>query len=302
MEQELKNRVIILGLGVLLVIFVAFFLIGNIWTESRSANNQNSNSVSSTNEVSVKEDETKILGRIYSVSNGQDKILKEYFSDIFKTLASSDEDEIYNITSKDYLEKYNLDKNKLYNKLRNKGLVGKAFECKKYAVADNPRFGMVYSLEISSVDGSILDRIIVIEESPRNYKVSYDSYVGKVVQDIEIVKEGLKMEIASVEEYKDVVYLRMALENTTDDVLVLNSGKNAAEAIYLNLTGDTKIYNTKDFFMSKEIELKPGQRISMDQEFFISDLQSSKINKLVIVNVYNTASQTKENYEYSIYN
>lgn len=302
MEQELKNRVIILGLGVLLVIFVAFFLLGNIWTESGSANNQNSNSVSSKNEVSVKEDETKILGRIYSVSNGQDKILKEYFSDIFKTLASSDEDEIYNITSKDYLEKYNLDKNKLYNKLRNKGLVGKAFECKKYAVADNPRFGMVYSLEISSVDGSILDRIIVIEESPRNYKVSYDSYVGKVVQDIEIVKEGLKMEIASVEEYKDVVYLRMALENTTDDVLVLNSGKNAAEAIYLNLTGDTKIYNTKDFFMSKEIELKPGQRISMDQEFFISDLQSSKINKLVIVNVYNTASQTKENYEYSIYN
>ena len=302
MEQELKNRVIILGLGVLLVIFVAFFLLGNIWTESGSANNQNSNSVSSTNEVSVKEDETKILGRIYSVSNGQDKILKEYFSDIFKTLASSDEDEIYNITSKDYLEKYNLDKNKLYNKLRNKGLVGKAFECKKYAVADNPRFGMVYSLEISSIDGSIIDRIIVIEESPRNYKVSYDSYVGKVVQDIEIVKEGLKMEIASVEEYKDVVYLRMALENTTDDVLVLNSGKNAAEAIYLNLTGDTKIYNTKDFFMSKEIELKPGQRISMDQEFFISDLQSSKINKLVIVNVYNTASQTKENYEYSVYN
>ena len=302
MEQELKNRVIILGLGVLLVIFVAFFLLGNIWTESGSANNQNSNSVSSTNEVSVKEDETKILGRIYSVSNGQDKILKEYFSDIFKTLASSDEDEIYNITSKDYLEKYNLDKNKLYNKLRNKGLVGKAFECKKYAVADNPRFGMVYSLEISSIDGSIIDRIIVIEESPRNYKVSYDSYVGKVVQDIEIVKEGLKMEIASVEEYKDVVYLRMALENTTDDVLILNSGKNAAEAIYLNLTGDTKIYNTKDFFMSKEIELKPGQRISMDQEFFISDLQSSKINKLVIVNVYNTASQTKENYEYSIYN
>ena len=302
MEQELKNRVIILGLGVLLVIFVAFFLLGNIWTESGSANNQNSNSVSSTNEVSVKEDETKILGRIYSVSNGQDKILKEYFSDIFKTLASSDEDEIYNITSKDYLEKYNLDKNKLYNKLRNKGLVGKAFECKKYAVADNPRFGMVYSLEISSIDGSIIDRIIVIEESPRNYKVSYDSYVGKVVQDIEIVKEGLKMEIASVEEYKDVVYLRMALENTTDDVLVLNSGKNAAEAIYLNLTGDTKIYNTKDFFMSKEIELKPWQRISMDQEFFISDLQSSKINKLVIVNVYNTASQTKENYEYSIYN
>ena len=302
MEQELKNRVIILGLGVLLVIFVAFFLLGNIWTESGSANNQNSNSVSSTNEVSVKEDETKILGRIYSVSNGQDKILKEYFSDIFKTLASSDEDEIYNITSKDYLEKYNLDKNKLYNKLRNKGLVGKAFECKKYAVADNPRFGMVYSLEISSIDGSIIDRIIVIEESPRNYKVSYDSYVGKVVQDIEIVKEGLKMEIASVEEYKDVVYLRMALENTTDDVLILNSGKNAAEAIYLNLTGDTKIYNTKDFFMSKEIELKPGQRISMDQEFFISDLQSSKINKLVIVNVYNTASQTKENYEYSVYN
>ncbi|MBR1884018.1 MAG: hypothetical protein IJ809_03630 [Clostridia bacterium] len=299
MEEQSKNRIIVLGLGVLLVAFVALWIIGNIWTS-----NENTSVVSQPSENEAEENVTsveKVLGVVYNETSGQDRILREYFSDIFKVLASSDEDAIYAITSSDYLEKYNLNTSTLYKKLVNKGLVGKAFECKKYAVANNPRFGKIYSLEISSIDGSVLDRIIVIEESPRDYKISFDSYVGKRPQDISITKEGLKLQITSVEEFKDVVYFKIALENTSDNTLVLNHDRNAAEAIYLNLNKSTKIYNTKDFFASQEIVLNPGDRITTEQEFFISDLQSYKINKLVIVNVYNQASQTNENYEYSIY-
>ena len=36
MEEQSKNRIIVLGLGVLLVAFVALWIIGNIWTSNEN--------------------------------------------------------------------------------------------------------------------------------------------------------------------------------------------------------------------------------------------------------------------------
>ena len=300
--DESRTRLIILALGILLVAFVAMWFLGNIWSSNDESTSAVQNVSSDASSETVKEQlQTQTIGSYSNVTNGQDRIVKEYFADIFKVFTSGSKEDIYDITSKYYIEKYSLDADSLYSKLKKKGLLGKAFDCTNYVTIDNPRFGRLYSLEISSIDGRYNDKIILIEEKPRDFKVTFDSYIGKKNLEYEVINRGLKLRLNNVEEYRDVVYFSISLENVSDDVLVLNSKSNASEAIYLVLDGNTKIYDTYDYFNGNEKVLRPNEKITFKQEFFISDLQAGKIKDLGIVNVLNQTSKTEEDFIFNLY-
>lgn len=299
-KDELGDRgaAILLGIGVIIVVGVAFFVLQKIWIKDDKVDVSQTDESPSIEESNI---ENVKLGSFTSVTNGQSLILKEYFSEIFRLFSSGTKEEIYAKVSKDFLQKYGYDSNMLYNKLKNKNIIGKAFESKEYSYIKNPRFGNIYSLEISSVDGSVLDRIIILEEKPRSYKLSFESYLGLKEQDINVVREGVKLSITSVEEYRDRVYFDIVIQNLNEDSVILNYGSQANEAIYAELANGSKVYNILNFFSSKEIELKSNQSVTAKVEFLASDLQTANITKIGIVNVYNSQSETTSNFEYQVY-
>ena len=189
----------------------------------------------------------------------------------------------------------------IYNALKKKGIVGKAFECTEYAVAQNPRFGRVFSLEMVSIDKKVIDRLIIIEESPRHFKISFDGYVGTERQNVEVTREGLKLNILNAEEYKDRVHFKMKITNVSEDIIVMNSQNRASEPVYVLLSNDKKIYNSDDIFVTKSITLKPGESFEAEMTFYTVDLQAARIKKLYIIDVYNETSKSTTTFEYDIY-
>ncbi len=297
-SDDAKKYVVLLIVGIAIVIGVALYFLQVIWTgNSKKQDDGTSNNQT----VSESNDDTVKIGSYSKVNNGRSLILKEYFTDIFRLLSSGTKEEIYNSVSKDYITKYNYSSTSLYNKLKSKQMIGKAFESKSYSYASNPRFGNIYSLEMSSVDGSVLDKLLIIEDKPRSYKLSFESYIGKKSQDVNVVYEGVKLSIKSVEEYRDRIYFDIQIQNLNENEIVLNYGASANEAIYVELEDESRIYNILTFFDSREIKLSSNQSLTGRVEFLISDLQSSNIKKMGLVNVYNSQSETRSNFEYEIY-
>ena len=299
--EEAGYKITILGIGILAVVFIAGLALQYVWTTPMNSNTENANNQEVTNSQEIGNLSNLEFGQYIQVNNGEERILKEYFSKIFMTLSSGTAEEVYNITATDYIKKNNYNPTSLYNHLKNKGIVGKAFECTKYSVANNPRFGRVFSLEMNSIDNKIIDKLIIIEESPRHYKVSFEEYIGKKDQDIELIREGLKLNILSVEEYKDRVYFNIKLENVSNDVIVINNDERASEPISVILSNQKTIYSSKDWFMASSRTLKPNQSVESTVVFYIIDLQSSKIQKMKIIDVYNETSKSTANFEYQIY-
>ncbi len=299
--EEAGSKVIILVIAILAVIFIAGLILQRVWTTPTNSENKEDLSQNVDNNNGSNASKNLKFGKYSTVSNGEELILKEYFSDIFMTLSSGSQDEVYSITSKDYINRKNYDVNSLYNFLKSKGIVGKAFECTKYSVAVNPRFGRVFSLEIASADSKIIDRLIIIESSPRHYTISFDGYVGKKSQDIELTRDGLKLRIVNVEEYKDIAYFTIELTNVSSDTLVINNQNRASEPVRVKLSNDKNIYNSSDWFMANSKILKPGQSVRSTVMFSIIDLQASKIKSMTIVDVYNETTKATSDYEYQIY-
>lgn len=298
-SEDSKKMLLVLVIGIALVLGISLYLLQQIWGKNKENNAVDSQA---DNQDTVEELQNDLkLGSYSNVTNGRSLILKEYFTDIFRLLSSGTKDEIYKVVSKDYLIKYGYDSTSLYNKLQSKQMVGKAFESKSYSYAKNPRFGNIYSLEISSIDNKVLDKLLIIEDKPRSYKLSFESYIGKKAQDVSVIYEGVRLNITSVEEYRDRVYFDIQIKNLNENEIILNYGGTANEAIYAELKDGSKIYNILSFFSSKEIKLRKEESVEGKIEFLINDLQSADINKICLVNVYNTQSQTKSNYEYKVY-
>ncbi len=296
-SEDAKKMIILLIVGVVLVVGFGLFLLKMIWIGPDEDADETANNTEVEEKVTVSNN----VGTYLAVNNGQSLILKEYFSEIFRVLSSGTEKEVYSMLSKDYIEKYGYSSAAIYNKLKNKNMIGKAFECKEYSKAENPRFGNIYSLEISSVDGNVLDRLMIIEDKPRSYSLSFESYIGEKDLNIEVVREGVKLIINHVEEYRDRVYFDITVQNLNESDVILNYGSESNEAIYVELNDSKKVYNIISLFSSQEILLKPNGSMNGKVEFLINDLQSAFIKKMCLVNVYNAQSQTTSNFEYEIY-
>lgn len=301
-SEEYKVKVIIIIIAMIFVVFLALYLVQFLWTSSLFTNENNNE-----NEESISENATTTLnkdieiGSYVQISYTSDMIVKEYFQDIFTTLTSKSASDIYKITSQDFINEYKYTESSLYSMLSKKSLIGKAFECTKYTVKSNPRFGRIYALEIASIDSKVIDKILVIEESPRNYKISFDSYIGTKKENIEIIREGIKLSINNVKEYRNKINFSIQIENMNTKNIVLNNKNTLAEPINITLSDGSTVYPSSVWCNGNELTLKPGAIYTINLTFSTDDLLTSDIKKINLMCVYDEANDIENNLEFSIY-
>ena len=168
--------IILCVVGVIAVFIFAIMMLVSIWSGDSNVENENT---SNTQTEELNYDDIKPTGKygVYNtVSWNTEKQVNYYSRWICDALKAKNVARINELVSKEYKDYYSLDEAKLIKTLETKGLWGKTLEIDTYEYAifgDNK----VFKLHIKSSDNSVDDYINLIEYSPKEVTISFDSFV-----------------------------------------------------------------------------------------------------------------------------
>ena len=276
--------IILCFVGVIAVFIFAIMMLVSIWSGDSNVENENTETQNQTEELNY--DDIKPTGKygVYNtVSWNTEKQVNYYSRWICDALKAKNVARINELVSKEYKDYYSLDEAKLIKTLETKGLWGKTLEIDTYEYAifgDNK----VFKLHIKSSDNSVDDYINLIEYSPKEVTISFDSFVTINKEAKEYIRDNVTYTFTN-ELYLDTKYkVNLNVKNNSDSEVILNAG-NEYENIYLDFTTLTSEKVISTVFAGETIHLKPNAEFNAVLEFDLQDLAFSKIKGVTLKNV-----------------
>jgi hypothetical protein len=294
MREEIQNNpklfISIVITGMVLIVVMVVFLLIFIW----SPKNNTANTNKAQNSQNIKN------GSYIYTTTSEKQVVEKYCSNILDILSMQNKDDIFNLVLKEYTSYMGLNKDTLYDELKQKGLIGKLLKFYSYNKVSHNKYGQVFEIEIGTYDSYVKEKILLIESSPRNYKVSFDGFIGDDSSKKEIIRDGIKMTINNVREFSSEVQVKFTIENVLNSDIVLNKQGNY-ENIYLKLNSGAEI-RTSSVWLSGVIKtLTPNTTFNLDLQFNPGYLLSGTANTIVIKDVYNNISKETTDLEFPIY-
>lgn len=286
-----KKIVILLYLGIAFVTILTIFILGSIWSsDSNTETEQN---------VEVLDEE---LSSYVFTNYDYDDVISKYFNEILAILSSENKQEIYELVSSDFLELTGYSEDELYEYLNKKTLIGNLFSCEQYIVLEHSNLGVIYEIQLYT-SSNVQEKILVIEDSPNNYTISFDNYICENDYDYSITKSNLKITLEKIIEYTTKVYITLSLENTGNEEIIINN-KNYYEDVFLTFTKSTtgNVVHTNYWLSGQELSLASSEKITKEFIFDISDLSSGVMNSIILYDVYNEATKQTSDLEYELFN
>lgn len=290
MLDEIKDNpkllVIVLVTGLVAVSIFAIFLLVSIWLPNNTSESVGNDSVSQQN--------TTKFGSYNRIYVDEKTLVEKYCNNILNTFASNDLGLINNIILPEYLEFRGTNKDGLKSVLTQKGVLGKLLQFSSYKVVDHPRYGKIFEVNIQSYDNTYSDKMLIMQKSPNDYKVSFDGFIGlnKDVKSVTI--DGLKLDITEIKEFTTLTSIKFTLTNISGHNIIINK-ENNYENVYLQLTTGTEIRMNSTWLSGETKELTNGYEVNLNTEFVTSGISSGVARNIVIKDIYDTLSrETKD--------
>ncbi len=296
MGEEIQNNpklfisIIISGMVLIVVLLVVALIF--IWSPDKNVENAN---------------ETGNIENVKSIENGsynytvtsEQQVVEKYSKDILDILSMQNKEEIFDFVLPEYISYRGLNEDTLYAELKQKGLIGKLLKFYNYKSIIHNRYGRVFEIEVGTYDSYIKEKILLIEKSPRNYKISFNSFIGEDNEKKEIIRNGIKLSINNIREFASEVQIRVSINNITNSDIVINK-EGSYENIYIKLNNGSEV-RTSSVWLSGAIKnLKPNTTINLDLQFIPGNLLSGTASAIVIKDVYNDISKETTNLEFPI--
>ena len=286
-----QNVFILLILGVMIVFIGTVLLLYMIWKPEETS------SVDDPDKEIV-----NVLDNKYNyTSYSNEDVISKYFKEFSMLLLNSDKDGIYEFTSKEFLRGNNLDKDSLFSYLENKSFIRSKITATEYIALEHNYYGKVFEVTFLT-SSNVTDKVLFIEESPNNYKVSFDNYIGTRKTNKAIIINGVKLTLNEIIEYSTRLYITISFENVGVKDILLNS-EHKYENVYLTFTKSEtdRIRSLTSWFSGNEMRLKPGQKTQSQLMYEITPLSSGVLNSIVLYDVYNDASKETQELEFKIF-
>jgi hypothetical protein len=294
MKDEIQNNpklfISIIISGIVLIIIILIFSLILIWSKDDTATKAGQDS------TIIENIET---GKYVNNITNEGQVVEKYCRDILDTFSMQDKDEIYNLILKEYANYRGFNKDTLFDNLRKKGLIGKLLKFYSYQSVSHSRYGKVFEIEIGTYDSYVKEKILLIEASPRNYKLSFDGFIGEDTSKKEIIRDGLKMTITNVREFVTEMQVKITINNISSNDIVINKQGNY-ENIYLKLKNGSEVRMSSVWLSGVTKTLNPNSTINLDLQFNTGYLLTGATSAIVIKDVYNDISRETKDLEFPI--
>jgi len=289
MKDEIENNprlfVIVLMTGVVATVIFGIFMLIIVWSPDKNQE--------------IEKTETKQLGNFTLKNVTTETVLNGYSVEILNNLYGGNMDLINNMVLPEYYSFKGINKSELKNLLMQKGLIGNTLQCSSYRTINHPKYGRIFEVTASNITNTYSDKIIVIEKSPGDFKISFDGFIGLDTTKKTTTIDGLKLDIMEIKEQTTITSINIKLTNVSGHTIILNKS-NSYENIYLNLSSGSEIRTNTTWLSGASKELTNGSVINLDVEFLTSDLNKGFRKSLVIKDVYDTISKENKSIEYMI--
>ena len=275
MEYERKETKILIlcVLGAICVIVISIIALIGIWTPD---------------DIVEKEEEKQTisdtLGVYENIQYSVDEQVTKYTEDIINYIITKNIDKIYEMTSPEYLEYFNMDKEALKKDLENKGLYGLVLTSNKYNMVnlDSNRY---FRLSLNTKNNSYVDSTInIIEYSPNDYKIAFDKFVFYKKEPIKYVREDLLITINEQVAFDTLYNVKICITNNSNDTVYLNKSE-AYEFICLVNNSGSEIGTATHLYAGQVVELPRNKTINMELSFSIDDMSIDTIKSIKIKDV-----------------
>ena len=284
-----RNLAIICIVIIAITIIIVINLLYLIW-KPKSENTDNK---------FIKEDE---LTSEYKFTNYKSQdVVEKYFTEIVTILGNGNIHEIYEYISKEFLDEKKYDKEQLYNYLKNKSLIENLLSATQYKYIEHYNLGRIYEITVVSTT-NVENKILLIEESPNNYKLSFDNFINEANPNNSATKNGLKVTVNNIKEYTSKMYITLTLENVGTEEIIIND-KNRIEDVYITFlkNQNLSVPNSNSWLNGKEKILRPSEKVTQKLIYTLTDLSSSVLESIVIKDVYNKATEEISDLEFNLF-
>ncbi|MDD2375854.1 MAG: hypothetical protein PHD15_01185 [Clostridia bacterium] len=286
-----KLAIILLLTGILAVVIFAIFMLVLVWSPKKSYND-------TTNNITNQNNNLELGNYIMTYINEKD-VIEKYCENILNTFATNDVTLINNIMLPEYLVFRDINKSGLKDALTQKGVLGKILKFSDYKVANHPKYGKVLEINITTYDNTYNDKMLVIQKSPNDYKVSFDGFIGLDKNVKSVVIDGLKLDINEIKELSTLTSIKFTLTNVSGHSIIINK-ENNYENVYLQLTTNSEVRMSSTWLAGEIKELTNGYVVNLNTEFVTSGLTSGLAKSIVIKNVYDTLAKETKDIEFPI--
>lgn len=295
MRDEIRDNprllVVLLVTGVTAIVIFAIFMLILVWSPKEKSETTKNNTTHQLKDLK--------LGNYRMAYTDEKAVVEQYCKEILNTFAGADTNLINNIILPEYLTFRGIDKSSLDSSLRQKGLLGKMLQFSSYKVVNHPKYGKIFEVSIASYDGTYSDKMLIIQKSPNDYKVSFDGFIGLDRNTRSFTIEGVKLDISEIKELATSVSMKIKLTNVSGHNIIVNK-ENNYENIYLQLTTGTELRMSSTWLAGETKELTNGYIVNLNTEFITSGLASGMANKIIIKNVYDSISKETKDIVFSI--
>ncbi|MEG1990100.1 MAG: hypothetical protein RR144_03790 [Clostridia bacterium] len=293
MFDEIKENPKLLGIititSIFAILILVIFLIVIIWMPKSKDNK----------ELTVKNDDKIVLGNYTQIDMTEKKVIEKYSREILNIFSSNDELQLNYIVLPEYLKFRNIGKSELKKVLTQKGIIGKKIRLSDYKAMINPRYGKIFEINVQSYDNLYSDKLLLIQKSPNNYKISFDNFIGLNTNVKSCVKEGFKLDISEIKELTTMVSINMTITNISGHSIIINK-ENNYENIYLRLATGAEVRMGSVWLGGETKELITGNTYNLKCEFALEGFNSGSAKSIIIKNVYDTLTKETKDIEFLI--
>lgn len=263
-EDKQRQVTILIITGIVIVSIVTICILISIWMPKSSEEN---------------EDKFEV-GKVKFDTISTDDVVKKYYSEIFALMLNKDYDALYKKLNKDYIAYSKMTVTKLKDKLENANVSGTLLELNQYnngAYENN----YVYTLNLKAKESTNDITLTVIEESPNNYTICFDDFVGYKENAYDNTIDSINIKVDEVTYYSSNVTYNITLKNMHNNNIIINSEK-LYEGIYLLDSSGNIIQPSNVVFAGRTIEIIPNGTKSLEISFNIDSLNFYSISGFVV--------------------
>ncbi len=288
-----NNILVLLILGILFIIIIFVVILIMMWGDFFTGDDISQSTNTQVSSQNIKEYEYK------KITN--EDVISSYINLITPTLLMGSSSEIYDVVSQKYSADNDFSADTLYNYLEKKGILKTPFQVSSYKYLENSRYGAIWEIELQTVS-NVFEKILIIEESPNQIKLSFDNYIGEMAVNKTVVNGGLKITLNNIKEYTTRAEIEITVENITSDGLILNN-RNNRECTFLSFSTSStdSVSNSNSWAAGEHIRLNPGEIRNAELIYELTDLSSGVIESLIVYNVYNEKTKEETDLEFKLF-
>ncbi len=246
------------------------------------------------------EEEKFIVGKVNQQTSTEEKVVENYYKQLYVLFVNNDVDQIFNLVGKDYLEYFELEKQDLIDWLREKKVLSKGLELSQYKTFSLIGYSNVYEFDLKARDEAYSINVIIRESSPNNYTIAFDKFIDYTNDVYTSTKDSIKLDIYKKIRYTNSIQYEFKLTNCYDKNIKINTQNSASPIILVNSQSEVKkpVMTT---LSSIEVTLEPEETRSFTAVFNIEDtFDYLTYNTLVIKDSQFEGIQGANNLEFTL--